>query len=261
MANGTAAFTKDKLKKMEASGRVPVNLDRDQDATEDNYGFTAARGSNSAQLKRGGAAKPHMGRPGRASGGKVVHDRDMNKASTDVTHLPDLPKLRARGGRTHNAEHRHHRAEGGETPNSFPRNTATPRIQPDDDHLEPSITAPNRYSRGELRKDFARGGRAGRGKTVVNVIVGRGGPPQGAAPMPPPMAAPPPPMPPPPPSATPPRPPMPVMPVGNAPMGPMGAPPGGMPMRARGGKIPGPKDGGNGGLGRLAKAKEEGARY
>ncbi len=245
MANGTAAFTKDKLKKMEASGRVPVNLDRDQDATEDNYGFTAARGSNSAQLKRGGAAKPHMGRPGRASGGKVVHDRDMNKASTEVTHLPDLPKLRARGGRAEHSDEAEDRA------------LVKKMVKP-----EARMDRGGRTHNDEHRHHRARGGRAGRGKTVVNVIVGRGGQPQGAAPMPPPM---PPPMAPPPPPMPPPRPPMagPPMPMpsGGAPMGPMGAPPGGMPMRARGGKIPSPKDGGNGGLGRLEKAKEEGARY
>ncbi len=224
MAHSVKEFTKDKLRKMGESGQVHGNLQRDLDAREDNYGLATAKSSNSAHLKSGGSAhKSHMGRPGRASGGKVVHDRDMNKASTEETHLPDLPKIpipekegRSRGGRTHNAEHRHHRA---------------------------------------------RGGRAGKGKTVVNVIVGRGGPQQGAAPMPPMMAAPPPPMPPPP-AAPPLRPPMPLPMAGaGAPMGPMGAPPGGMPMRARGGKIPSPKDGGNGGLGRLEKTKEEGARY
>ena len=117
----------------------------------------------------------------------------------------------------------------------------------------------------------ARGGRTGKGKTVVNVVIGgRDRQQQPPPPMPPPMPAPqrpppPPPMPPPmpmaggmppgmmPPGAMPPgagmgRPPMAAPP--GAPMGPMGAPPGGMPMRARGGRIVEPgghKDFGKGG--------------
>lgn len=298
MAHSVKDFTKEKLHKMEASGGVPHNLDRDRDAESDNYGMTAAGVSSSARFKRGGMAhgeakKPHMGRAHRATGGRTGPERDMNKSSTDVTHIPDNVKLRARGGRahddeaedralvkkmvksdartgenrggrTHNAEHRHHRSTGG---------SATAK----DEYTQAGRTMGNEAASGKDqftggdyvpshskggRAHRAHGGRSGKGKTVVNVIVagGKGQQPQGPMPMAPP------PMPPPMPPAPPPHPPMMPPPGGMPPGMPPGAggppmPPPGMPMRARGGKIPGPKDGGNGGLGRLEKAREEGARY
>ena len=109
------------------------------------------------------------------------------------------------------------------------------------------------------KEKFAKGGKVkGKGgKTQVNVIVGHGA--QGAAPggpmMPPPGAGAPPSMPP--------RPMMPPPGAGGPPpMGP-GAPmpPGpGMPMRAKGGKVPKMEFGGGGGKGRLEKIKEYGPK-
>jgi hypothetical protein len=96
------------------------------------------------------------------------------------------------------------------------------------------------------KEKFAKGGKVkGKGKTQVNVIIGHGGqptPPMG----PPPMAAPPPP-----PAAMPPRPMVP--PPGAMPPPGAGVAPAGMPMRAKGGKVPKMEFGAGGGKGRLEK--------
>jgi len=277
MGHSVKSFTRDKLHKMEASGRgidsVPHNMDSDAAAESDNHGMAAAKTSNSASFKHGGAAhKPHLGRKhrehrehratGGAVGAKAHHD--VTKPSFDPIRANEYQQLRARGGRahgdepedralidkmvkpgaltgkrrggrTHDEKHRHHRADGG-------------------------------------RVGYASGGKA-KGKTVVNVIVGAGRGQQAPAPAPmaPPMAPPPPPMPPP-------RPPIAGMPpgaAGGAPMpmpipmgagaGPQGIPPaalhGGLPpgLRARGGRIH-EEYGAGGGMGRLEKASRERGR-
>jgi hypothetical protein len=202
MEHSVRAFTKDKLKKMGHSGGGNAglgNIDRDAESKADDYGRSSAH--DSSEFRRGGAVdkgkKPHLGRIGRASGGKVF-------------------------------------SSGTEGPvDSNMKTDAGPIRQAD---------------RPLLR---ARGGKAGKGKTVVNVIVGRGnGAPQQAAPPPPPPPMPPPPQRPPmpPPGAGGPMPPgmmapgaggPPMGPPPGAPMGPAGAPPPGVGpmMRARGGRI------------------------
>lgn len=335
-------FTRDKLRKMEASSSSPPNLDRDKDAESDDYGRSAARSSDASSFRTGGAVKGgNLGRPGRRTGGRVgradggkaygpQQDPDYrewlgptggrggrltpfqkfsvgmwDKSSVDPRNWggespdpnepnPQPPRddpERARGGRIK-------RAQGGRLAgqNIRTQRTVSERAQdesPDNDGLtladRPAADRAGRKGDGKLRRGdgkvsadvadnpgrnaFARGGRTkGKGKTVVNVIVGGGrdGQQQGAGPMPPMM---PPPMPPAAPPPPPPRPPqvmpMPMgMPSGAAPMGAAGAPPPGAPptLRARGGRIgsvaPATKlpAGAGGGKGRLAKAKHEGQR-
>lgn len=138
--------------------------------------------------------------------------------------------------------------------------------------------------KGRQREDFkdggqskarARGGKAGKGKTNINIVIGTPGglsPPGGPQgpnpqlalkpPTPPPM-----PVPMPPPGGAAPGAPMPMpIPIQGAagPPGPPGMPPPGMPPRARGGRAPRvrgePEAGGGSGLGRLQKAAEYGHR-
>lgn len=304
-------FTRDKLKKMEASGGPPVNVDRDADARADDYGFTEARSSNSAKFKHGGHAehgkKPHMGRAGRATGGRAP-THDITKPTIEPIHMQDNVKLRARGGKASHPDEREdrelvhkmvkkealsgekkggrvHRKDGGGMRSEGARDAEDEEKMSRMSGGEKEEMANERRG-GRIHR--ARGGKA-KGKTVVNVIVGAGHdqPPQAPAM----MAPPPPPLPAP---MPPPRPPMAPpgggmmppggMPIGGAPMGAAGAPPmrppmpGGMPMRARGGKVSEPHEhfgtggtrakakmkeefGGGGGEGRLEKARREGAHY
>lgn len=106
------------------------------------------------------------------------------------------------------------------------------------------------------KEKFAKGGHVkghGKGKTQVNVIVGGHGaqPSSQAVPVPVPTA----PMPPRPPMVPPMAPPGAAMPLPGA-----GAPPAGMPMRAKGGSVPKMEFGGGGGKGRLEKIKEYGPK-
>jgi len=231
--NSTKAFTTDKLKKLEASGQPSGLRDRDSDSLADDYGRKSAKTSDSSSFAEGGAAKaPPLGRAGRASGGRIarqtggpIKTRDINKV-TDAGpwHYGDSPVIRKTGGRVA-------KACGGGV---------------------------------EEREDRARGGRTkGKGKTVVNVIVGGHGQQQ-PPPGPPPMAAAGP-IPPPggPPPMPPPRPPM--MPPGGmpgaaGPPGPPGPPGGPMPPpmpRATGGRV-NEKFGAGSGRGRLEKTRREG---
>lgn len=288
-------FTRDKLKKMEASGGPPVNVDRDADARADDYGFTEARSSNSAKFKHGGHAehgkKPHMGRAGRATGGRAP-THNITKPTIEPIHMQDNVKLRARGGKASHPDEREdrelvhkmvkkealsgekkggrvHRKDGGGMRSEGARDAEDEEKMSRMSGGEKEEMANERRG-GRIHR--ARGGKA-KGKTVVNVIVGAGHdqPPQAPAMMAPPPPPPPAPMPPPRPPMAPPgggmMPPG-GMPIGGAPMGAAGAPPGGMPMRppmpggmpmrARGGKVSEPHEHfGTGGTRAKAKMKEE----
>jgi hypothetical protein len=221
-------FTKDKLKKMGKSGapgEPPGSEAATKDSAEDYFGVKSARTSNVARFRFGGGVKkPHLGRMGRASGGKIP----LMVNNETETHGKKTPS-----GVLGNIQG-HMRTDAGPI-----RQADYPKFQRDK-RVEATV--------GE-RAARARGGKTGKGKTVVNVIVGKGNGGQPAAPPPPPM------MPPPPPAPPPQRPPMPppgatgmppggmmppgMGPPGGAPMGPMGAPPPGVPpqMRASGGRI------------------------
>lgn len=192
-SHSSDAFTKAKLKQM---GGTKVDTgdpygtgDEGRDDKADDYG-KPPKASDSSEFKRGGAVKPHMGRPGRATGGRVgrakgggVAEGEINtneKVGDDPIRLADLPKYAGR----------------------------------------------------------ARGGKVGKGKTTVNVIIG--GQKDQPPPPPPPMMAPP--MPPP--QAPPQHPPGAPMPGGAGAGGPpinniMPPPAAGAqtPMRASGGRV------------------------
>lgn len=251
-------FTRDKLRKMEASSSSPPNLDRDKDAETDDYGRAAARSSDASSFGTGGAVSGaakggNLGRPGRASGGRIsgqlLRSRRTPSEQTqdespdnDGLYLADRPAADKAG----------RKGDG--------------KLRRGDGKVEAGAAD------NPERNAFARGGRT-KGKTVVNVIVGGGGrdgqqQPAGPPPMPPAMPPPPPPPPPRPPQAMMPQMPMGPMPSGAAPMGAAGAPPPGAPptLRARGGRIGSVASatklpaGAGGGKGRLAKAKHEGQR-
>jgi hypothetical protein len=218
-------FTAAKMKAMGHSGSEgnPVGVN-DENVGEgfDDYGTKSAKTSSSSQFARGGAVKrPHLGRPGRKTGGKV-----MMKSETTIN-----DGKKKRGGVEGDINNEKKTDPGPIRLGEYPKYQRDER---------PEGTEDERPAR-------ARGGRTGKGKTVVNVIVAGGKGDQQQAPPPHMMAPPPPPPQQPPqrppgapmPGGMPPggAPPMP-MPSGAAPMGPAGAPPPGQPpMRARGGRI------------------------
>ena len=227
MENSVRQFTKDKLKKMGSSsapGEPPGSVAASKSSNEDYFGMKAAQTSNKARFRFGGdVKKPHLGRPGRASGGRTPL-MTSNETETQGRKTPSGVLGDIQG---------HMRTDAGPI-----RQGEYPKIQRDK-RIEATI--------GE-RAARARGGRTGKGKTVVNVVVGGDKGQQQPPVTPPPMMPPPQPMPPPQ------RPPMPppgatgmppgmmppgMGPPGGAPMGPAGAPPPGVPpqMRARGGRI------------------------
>lgn len=97
------------LKRMNLAGSVPGNLDRNKDAEGDNYGLTAARSSDASSFKMSGAPKaPHMGRPGRASGGRLSGSLQRTRRTPAETEADiasedkvanELGRDRATGGR------------------------------------------------------------------------------------------------------------------------------------------------------------------
>jgi hypothetical protein len=304
------AFTTDKLKKFEVSGRNGSSGNGDKGASADDYGRKAARTSDSSAFAAGGAAKaPSLGRAGRAGGGRVSRadggkTRDISKVSDSgpkgygdrpllrakggrigrqlggalppggapppgmlarppAGQLPGLPGLgRAKGGRIG-------RATGGQATATSEYTQAGRTMTNEDASGKDQFTGgnyPPSRARGG-RTSLARGGKAkGKGKTVVNVIVGGHGDQQQPPAMPPHPMMPPPPPPPPPQAASGPRPPMmpPMMPPMGGPPGPPGPPGGGMPPgmpppgmgRASGGRIS-EKFGAGSGRGRLEKTKRE----
>jgi hypothetical protein len=225
-SNSPAAFTKAKMEKMGHSSAIgdPAG---NKDPTEDDYG-KQPEPSDSSKFKKGGSVhgkgkKAHLGRAGRAMGGRVgrAEGGKVGKINTQMkddespVRMGEFPKYK-RGGKVH------------------------------DDEAEDKTLVDKMVKPSALRAGRASGGRTkGKGKTVVNVIVGGGKGDQGMAPPAAPMVPPPPPAAPPPPPAHPPGAPMaggppPMMPPGGAPMGPAGAPPGGMPpppMRKAGGRV------------------------
>jgi hypothetical protein len=215
-SNSPSAFTK---KKMEAMGHSSADRnpdgdgDRSKSEQADDYG-KPPEPSDSSKFKKGGAVhgkgkKGHLGRMGRATGGRVGR-----AAGGPVDDENDSAGKKVKGGVV------------GDVNTNMKTNEGAIR-------------------QGDLPK-YARGGRAsgkGKGKTVVNVVIGGKDdkpPPMAGPPMLPPPPPGPPPPPPHPPMAPPQGGPPPMMPSGGAPMGPAGAPPGGMPpppMRARGGRV------------------------
>jgi hypothetical protein len=262
------AFTTDKLKKFEVSGKNGGGSNGDKGASADDYGRKAARTSDSSAFAAGGAAKaPSLGRAGRANGGRT---RDISKLTdSGPKGYGDRPLIRAKGGRIGK------QLGGGLPPGAVgtpPGLTAPPpagqlpglpglgrkkggrvgrstggQATATDEYTQAGRTMTNedasgkdRFSGGNFPSSRARGGRTNlarggkakgaKGKTVVNVIVGGKGDQPPPPVMPHPMMPPPPPPPPPPQAASGPRP-MPPMPPGGMPgmPGPPGPPGGGMP--------------------------------
>ena len=101
--------TKATLSRMQVSGFSPGNLDRDKDAEGDNYGITAAKSSDASSFKMTGAPKsPHLGRPGRQTGGRIsgALQRTRRTAAETASDIAgedrvanELAKDRATGGR------------------------------------------------------------------------------------------------------------------------------------------------------------------
>jgi hypothetical protein len=80
------AHTQAVLKRMNLAGSVPGNLDRNNDAGGDNYGITSARSSDASSFGMSGAPKsPHMGRPGRQSGGRISGDLVRTRRTPEET--------------------------------------------------------------------------------------------------------------------------------------------------------------------------------
>jgi len=278
---GTKQFTRDKLHKMESSGAIHESVASDKDQAADNWGMAAAKTSNAGHFRHGGAAhKPHAGhRLRRAHGGQVVH-KDTTRSTAEATHLGELPKLRARGGKAehydeaedralvkrmvkHDAltgkkhgghvHHRHHRAGGGGVQSEAARDAENEARVSRMSAQEKEEYA-NERKGGRIHR--ASGGRA-KGKTTVNIVIaGRGHqePPMAQGAPPPAPNAPPPP----PPPAGGMRPPMGAMPMPMPmPMPVAAGAPGGIPMRARGGKVIMEHYGAGSGEGRLEKTRRE----
>ncbi len=136
--HSSKAFTTDKLRKFEVSGAGIGNRDRGKNAMADDYGRTAARSSDSSAFANGGAAKgPSLGRAGRAGGGRVARADGGKTVVRDINQVTSAGPIRM--GEEPKIGDREDRAKGG-------------------------------------RIGRAKGGRAkgSKGKTVVNVIVGKG---------------------------------------------------------------------------------------
>jgi hypothetical protein len=259
------AFTADKLKKFEVSGKNGSSGNGDKGASADDYGRKAARTSDSSAFAAGGAAKaPSLGRAGRANGGRT---RDISKLSDGGPKTyGDRPLIRAKGGRIG-------KQLGGALPPGGTPGVGTPPgvLAPPPTGQIPGLPGLGRAKGGRVGRAHGGKTKGAKGKTVVNVIVGGKGDQQQPPPppmMPHPMMPPPPP--PPPQGGPPPRPPMmpPGMPPGMpgapgaaGPPGPPGGGPPGMPPmpppgmgRARGGRIA-EKFGAGSGQGRMANAK------
>ena len=280
------AHTQAVLKRMDLAGSVPGNINRGNDASGDNFGLTSARSSDASSFRMDGATKsPHMGRPGRASGGRISGQlvrtrrtpeetaKDIAEEQKTVDALTKDRDNRKKGGRigregggsvmrtlgysaSPTSRDNYNEPVGKSVGETIQRtgdvNSAARMEDRDVDSLIGS-----QYGRPDSDRDRVmgreKGGRVGRahggrtkGKTTVNVIIGGQKSMAPPAPMPPPpMAAPGP--------VGPPRPPMPPPgmgpPPGGAPPGMGGGPPpGGPPMlRARGGRIGKAWGGGMGG--------------
>jgi hypothetical protein len=238
-----------------------------------NYGPQASEGAKLG-LKDGGRAKAHEryghgpscscpSCKGKAAGGRV------GRATGGAAPGPG-ENIGAVGQPSF-----HHRAPKGEN-SSRARTLASAEARADGGEVGKGALRQHRLEHKVMGKAEggrvarAHGGKSGKGKTNINIIIGAhpggagaGAPPPGANPalaLKPPPAAP---MPMPAPGGTPPpgAAPMP-MPI-PVPMGGAGAPPG-MPPRARGGRAPKvrgePEAGSGSGLGRLQKAAEYGHR-
>src|SRR5215467_3894509 len=187
--HSSKAFTTDKLKKFAVSGAGIGSRDRDKAAMTDDYGRTAAKTSDSSAYAAGGAAKaPSLGRAGRAGGGRVARAeggkvRDITKVTDGGPwRYGDEPELRAKGGRAK-------RASGGSTRDDPPVMSSRPSTPEMDKENTWLGDTSDTYFGPKDRDNRARGGRTkGKGKTVVNVIVG-GDKGQQTPPAPPPMAA------------------------------------------------------------------------
>jgi len=90
------AFTTDKLKKFEVSGKNGGSGNGDKAASADDYGRKAARTSDVSAFAFGGGAKaPSLGRAGRAKGGRInrpaVASADFPKSKTGGNYPGKIP--------------------------------------------------------------------------------------------------------------------------------------------------------------------------
>ena len=257
------AHTAAVLKRMQLSGSVPSNLNRNNDTGGDNFGLTAARSSDASSFGTDGAPKsPHMGRPGRQSGGRITGQlirtrRTPEETARDIAEEDKVANALAKDREGRKKGGRIGRWQGGpnrdvvgqkdlydtlppeERPQGFSvGGVRDPLVKPYYNFVGGGLghrSVGALYDQGGIGSDEtatpprAKGGRVDRarggrtkGKTTVNVIIGGQKPAQPPAPAMPP--------PPPPPMAAPgpvgpPKPPM-MPPPGMPPGGPGGAPPG-----------------------------------